>query len=366
VHVAILIGHFPPGCFGGAELQAESWARLLADRHRVTVITRLDPPSQPARESRDGFQVVRLPLSRLPLWRSIADVAGIGRAVAALEPAPDVLLCFQTWISGFAGVRVGRRLGIPAIVWIRGEEEYHLGRSHKHRLVSLGVWRGARGVLVQSERNRRRMLEEIARHAPRQLDLVGGKLDVVANGLDLPAGPFGPGSGALSVGRLIPAKGMDTVIEAVAARGGALTIAGDGPERATLERLARDRGLECRFEGYASREGLGRLYADAACVVLASRFGEGLPNVLLEAMAHARPVVATPCAGTADLLVDEVNGLLIPPDDAAALAAALDRLERDPALAGRLGAEARRTAERFSWGEVRPRLEAVLDRWARA
>ena len=98
MHVAILIGRFPPGVVGGAEIQAEAWARRLAGRHRVTVITRRDPPTQPARESREGFEVVRLPMSRVPLWRTVADLTGIERALRALPARPDVLLCFQTFV----------------------------------------------------------------------------------------------------------------------------------------------------------------------------------------------------------------------------------------------------------------------------
>ncbi|MCC6651015.1 MAG: glycosyltransferase family 4 protein [Candidatus Eisenbacteria bacterium] len=362
MHVAILIGHFPPGSFGGAEIQAEGWAKRLSDRHRVTVITRRDPPGQSEREERDGFTVVRLPVSKLPLWRTFSDIAAIGRAVGALNPRPDVLLCFQTFVSGLAGVRAGKRLGIPAIVWIRGEAEYRLGDSRVNALVSPRVWCGARGVLVQSEQNRVDLLHELERHAPARVVAVRERLGVIGNGLDLPAGTLPPGTRVLSVGRLIADKGMDVVIDAARAAALPLVIAGDGPERAALE--ARAAGADCRFEGFASRDRLDTLYREASVAVLAARRGEGLPNVLLEAMAYARPVVATPCAGTRDLLVDGVNGLVIPPDDPAALTAALRRLGGDATFAAALGAEARRTAERFAWSAVRPQLEAALARWS--
>ncbi len=363
MRIAILIGRFPPGVVGGAEIQAETWARRLSARHRVTVITRRDPASQPLREARDGFDVVRVPVSPLPVWRTIADLAAIDRAVRALPERPDVLLCFMTFVPGLAGVRTGRALGIPAIVWIRGEEEYRLGRSRVHRIVSPWVWSGARGVLVQSEANRTALLRELEAHAPGRLAAVRGRLDVVANGLELPQGPFPAGARVLSVGRLIAGKAMDVVIDAAAAEGAPLTIAGDGPERAALEARARAAGADVRFTGFADRAALGGLYAEASCFVLASRWGEGLPNVLLEAMARARPVIATPCAGIRDLLVDGVNGLLVPADDVPALRAALRRLRDDPALAARLGAEARRTVERFAWPAVQARLEDVLARW---
>jgi len=99
-------------------------------------------------------------------------------------------------------------------------------------------------------------------------------------------------------------------------------------------------------------------------VVLASR-REGLPNVLLEAMAHGRPVVATPVGGIPDLIQDDVNGLLVPVGDPVALASVLTRLAADPALGVRLGAAARRTAEGFDWSLVQPQLVAILERWRR-
>ena len=103
-------------------------------------------------------------------------------------------------------------------------------------------------------------------------------------------------------------------------------------------------GGACRFEGFASRERLATLYPAAGVVVLASRRGERLPNVLLEAMAFARPVVATACAGTRDIVVDGDNGLIVPPDD--------------------LGERARASVERYRWEAVRDRLEAVLAGWS--
>jgi glycosyltransferase involved in cell wall biosynthesis len=123
--------------------------------------------------------------------------------------------------------------------------------------------------------------------------------------------------------------------------------------------------VNARFAGFVERSDLARLYSGALCVVLAARRGEGLPNALLEAMAWGLPVIATPVAGVRELVRHEVNGLLVPPGDPARLAGALERIVHDPSLAARLGCEARRTAQAYAWERVRPRLEAVLERWAR-
>lgn len=371
MNLAILIGHFPPGSFGGAELQAEGWAQRLSAAHRVTVVTRRDTASQCERETRDGFDIVRLRVSRVPVWRTLADLHAIERAVAALEPRPDLLLCFQTFISGLAGTRAGRRLGVPAVVWIRGEAEYQLRASRRHGLFSPGVWSAAAGILVQSEANRSGLLAELEHVAPARVPGIRGKLAVVENGLDLPEPTPVPTAGpVLSVGRLIVDKGMDVVLGACAQwEGSRLIIAGDGPERAALEEHARQLGagerFEARFDGFLDRTVLAGRYREASAVVLAARRGEGLPNVLLEAMAHGRPVIATPCAGTRDLLADGANGLLVPPGDAGALAGALARLRDEPGLAQRLGSAARATAVHFDWRCVQPRLEAALELWRR-
>lgn len=364
MNIAILIGRFPPGVVGGAEIQAQAWARRLAARHRVTVVTRHDAPGQSPREERDGFTVVRLPVSRLPLWRTAADLGRIERALAGLSPRPDVLLCFMTFLSGLAGVRAGRRLGIPAVVWIRGEAEYRLSGPGVDRFVSPGVWKGARGVLVQSEWNRSELLRELEGVSPELASRIRPRLEVVPNGLDLPAGPFAPGGRVLTVCRLIPNKGVRDLVAACAEAGLPLTVAGDGPERPALEELARALGADVRFEGFVDRAGLAALYRGASAFVLASHRGEGLPNAVLEAMSYARPVIVTPSGATRDLVRDGHNGLLVDSADRAALAAALRRLHADPDLAGALGARARRTAERFGWDAVQGRLEDALERWA--
>ena len=363
MRIAILIGHFPPGSFGGAEIQAERWAERLSRRHDVVVVTRRDPPSQPPAEQRAGYSVLRLPVSRVPGWRTLADARAIGRAVARMAPRPDVLLCFQTFLSGVAGVRTQRRLGIPAIVWIRGEAEYRFDQSRVHRWVGPWTWRHARGVLVQSEQNRVAFLEALARVAPAEAAGMGHRLEVVGNGVDLPSDVRALGRAVITVGRLIPDKGMDLVIEAAAAEGLPLVVVGDGPERDALEARARALGADCRFEGFVSRERLSELYAASGLCVLAARRGEGLPNVLLEAMAHGRPVVATPCAGTTDLLVDGAHGRVVPAGNAQALRAALAEFREHPEQAARWGAEARRRAAESSWDHWEQRLESVLHSW---
>ena len=162
---------------------------------------------------------------------------------------------------------------------------------------------------------------------------------MIASGVDLPdslAEPADPPH-VLYVGRLAAEKGVEELAEATA--GIARVVVGDGP----LRRLVPD------AVGFVPPAELGRYYDRAAIVVCPSR-REGYGVVAREAMAHGRPVVAAAVGGLLDAVEHERTGLLVPPGDAAALRAAIERLLGDAALRARLGAAAREQAgERFSW-----------------
>src|SRR5438094_232785 len=180
----------------------------------------------------------------------------------------------------------------------------------------------------------------------------------------LPQPTHGP---VLFVGRLVERKGVAHLIDAVARLGDdrpSLEIIGDGPERAALEARVNALGIADRvvFRGQVTTEELRRSYARAAVFVLPSVLDargdtEGLGVVLLEAMNYGTPVVASRVGGIPDIVEDGVSGLLVPPGDADALAAAVRRLRDDPALARRLGeAGRRRLQEEFSW-------DVIVTRW---
>jgi len=171
----------------------------------------------------------------------------------------------------------------------------------------------------------------------------------------------------LFVGRLVERKGVAYLIEAIARLGPLgprLEIVGDGPERPGLEALAQRLGVADRvvFRGKIPPEELQASYARAAVCVLPSVLDargdtEGLGVVLLEAMNHGTPVIASRVGGIPDIVEDGVSGLLVPSGDADALAAAVRRVRDDPALARRLGeAGRRRLRDQFSW-------PAIVQRW---
>jgi glycosyltransferase involved in cell wall biosynthesis len=155
----------------------------------------------------------------------------------------------------------------------------------------------------------------------------------------------------LSVGRLVPEKAQSVLLQAVAelVREGhdvTATIVGDGPERDRLLDQRRRLGLEHRVElpGALGQDDLAVQSARAEIFFLAS-FDEGVPVVLMEAMARGLPVVGTRIAGIPELIDDGVNGLLVAPGRADLLADAVARLLTDPRLRAELTTSARRTIE---------------------
>ncbi|MDO9708202.1 glycosyltransferase [Paracraurococcus lichenis] len=160
----------------------------------------------------------------------------------------------------------------------------------------------------------------------------------------LPAPPGAPR--LLALGRLHVNKGFDLLLRALARLPGAhLSLAGEGPERGALERLARALGVADRVAFLGWRQDAGALLGGCDVFVCPSRH-EPLGNVVLEAWSAARPVVAAAVHGPVELIRDGVTGLLVPKEDPAALAAAIGGLLADPARRARLAAAGRAEFER--------------------
>src|SRR5215218_7505499 len=200
-----------------------------------------------------------------------------------------------------------------------------------------------------------------------------GKLHVVRCGVDLRAFPPAPrSSGAtfsiLCVGRLVAIKAHGVLLEAVAALVAAgvdahLTLVGDGPRREALEALVRDRRLadRVRFAGRVGQDEIGAFYRAADIFCLPS-FAEGVPVVLMEAMASGLPVVSTRVNGIPELVEDGVSGLLVAPGRSDLLAEALRTLADDAAYRAELGDAGRaRVAASF---EVDACAEQLAGRFA--
>ncbi|MCD6336528.1 MAG: glycosyltransferase family 4 protein [Candidatus Latescibacteria bacterium] len=168
-----------------------------------------------------------------------------------------------------------------------------------------------------------------------------------------------------TVGRLKSQKGHTFFLEA-ARRIGAVhpqanfLIVGDGPERGRLIAQAEESGIADRVHFLGYREGVPRPLGTMDVFVFPSLF-EGLPNALLEAMAMARPVVATRIPGVTEVIQDGQSGLLVPPRDSEALAEAVLDMLAHPDWSRRMGSTARETiAQRFSFTQTVDHVEKVF------
>lgn len=178
----------------------------------------------------------------------------------------------------------------------------------------------------------------------------------------------------LFVGRLVERKGVPYLVEAlqILAQGMPvhLNIVGTGPDESALREVVRARGLEqfVTFHGFVAPEELESLYRNCDVFVLPAVFDskgdtEGLGVVIIDAMSHCKPVVASGIGGIVDLVVDGKTGLAVPPTDAPALASALRRVLTDSALAARLARGGYDHVQaNYSWPAIIRRLGGIYDR----
>lgn len=189
----------------------------------------------------------------------------------------------------------------------------------------------------------------------------GTRASVVYNGIDI--GSFAdaksyshPHPFVLGIGRMVPQKGFDVLIEAFAqadVNQHHLLLAGEGSERPALERLVDKYGIndKVHFVGRANREMAVSLFHSCSFFALPSRMEpQGIVN--LEAMASGKAVVASKTGGVPEIVLADTTGLLVEPEDGRALAGALTRLCNDEDLRNELGSAGQRRAREFDWATI--------------
>lgn len=359
MRIGLVIGRFPPQATGGAEVQARLMARLLAREHSVTVFTRLLDDS-PDVETAEGFTIVRTRTAGVPGIRLVSDLLNSRRAIGDRRADLDVLLCFQTINSGVIGALCRRDYGIPYAVWVRGQEEYRWAKGIEKRLLVPWVLRCAASILVQSDRIAGELREAVYDlQGPAAAEEASSKTVVVPTMVQTGEASAKHDGAVLFVGRLVKVKGVELLIEAMRHLPGArLLLIGDGPERASLERASA--GLDVTFEGMLPHDEVRLRFGDAAVLVQPSH-AEGMPNTVLEAMAHGLPVVATAVAGVPEIVSDGVTGLLIRERDPQLLASQIDTLLSNRETWDRMSKASRERALEYSPERVLPRLEDLLE-----
>lgn len=363
---------------GGIEEMTRRLALELELRgHQSMILTNRWPSRTARKETMDGLRVRRLRFA-LPA-RRLAAVARFGAVAPGSAAAllgiirsfrPDVV---HVHGAGPNAVYVAALRGLiraPIVFSAHGElrNDAHgaLARARALRWALQSLLRHAAAVIAPSQV----VLDELGE----ELELVA-PATVLPNAVDLSefevARPSDEGY-IFTAGRLVHQKGVDLLLRAyaqarVSLGGRRLIVAGDGPERPALVRLAADLGLDgdVSFVGSVGRERLAELMCGADAFAFPSR-QEAFGIALLEAMAAGTPAVATRVGGIPEFARDGENALLVAPEDADGLAAALVRLTGDPELGGRLAAGGRAQAAQLSWSRVVPLYEEIYQRVADA
>ncbi|WP_405557574.1 glycosyltransferase [Streptomyces sp. NBC_01171] len=380
-HVAMVSEHASPLAAlggpdaGGQNVYVAQLAGVLARRgHHVTVYTRRDSPRLPDRvRTADGVEVVHVPAGpaapvpkdELPPYM-LEFGAWLGREWA--ERRPDVVHA-HFWMSGTAALAGARELGVPvvqtyhALGTVKRRHQRAADTSPADRIVTETVVGRACDAIIAT------CADEVAEL--QAMGLPRDRMHVVPCGVDpeqFAPRPRPAHSGKhrlLTVGRLVPRKGFDRTIRALAHIPDAELLIAGGPEPALLfaepeaERLlalAGEYGVADRVTllGGVGREDMPALMSDADLVLSLPRY-EPFGIVPVEAMACGTPLVATAVGGQLDTVVDGRTGVLVPPGDGdeAAIGAVVRELLADPARLARYGAEGRRRVlERYTWDRV--------------
>jgi glycosyltransferase involved in cell wall biosynthesis len=334
---------------GGAETFAHRLSQtLIAQGHAVAIYS--SDTFLPAAPAYNGVPLVVYHYPKqLPRGvRGIAFLWNMARALWLHRHHYDVIHAHQARINAMIAVLVGKLARKPVVVTLTiggplGEVQSmtRTAASPLLRIVQPLAWR----VILQADHfigKSREIMDELRTQPLRE-----AQLHLIFNGVpEMPTATSRPNPLApmqvIAIGRLNPQKRFDLLIRALAQCPDMhVTIVGEGAEKPMLEALAAELGITERLclLGYV-KDAARTLLPQADAFVLCSD-SEGMPNVLLEAMACGLPCITTPSGGATDIVTDDETALLIPFEDVDALATALTRLQNDAQLRQHLSAQAR-------------------------
>jgi glycosyltransferase involved in cell wall biosynthesis len=359
---------FPPIGGGGGNVTYYISKNLASLGHEVHVITS-SFRDLPKHERIDGFDVYRV-----PVLRKNPNVCGIHEMLSYVISAsiyslkfvkkihPDIIHVFFGIPSGPVAYILKKIYDIPYILFLGGRD---VPRPHPdppfYRLMYgilmpaiKGIWGNAKAVVACSS--------GLRDMAIKSADNV--RIEVVPDGVDL--AKFYPAEQAkkgkiriLAIGRLIQRKGFDCLIKSVSEiikntdKDFCVEIVGDGPLRSELTNLAEKLKVSDKviFSGSVPYDQLPERYRQADIFVLSS-YAEGMPLVVLEAMASGLPIVATRVQGIDELVKDGTNGYLFMPSDHQILGLHLAKLINSGETRLNMGQESLRIVQRYDWASI--------------
>jgi glycosyltransferase involved in cell wall biosynthesis len=320
---------------GGSERHLLTLLPALAEHGVEPVFVGLDDP---AWDASDFYDALRVPAVRIPAPRDL-DPLLPARLVRALRA--DIVHTHLVHADVYGGLAAALR-GTALVSTKHNDDPF---RSGSFRYVERGLARLSRRIVTITDALRRFVVDEVG--------IPAAKVETIHYGLDdLPA-PWGenPADGVpagarilLSIARLIEQKGVDVAIRALASlpEDTVLVVLGEGAERPALEALAHRLGVADRVFLRGREPDVAAWLRRASVLVHPARW-EGFGMGVLEAMLAGLPLVASRVSSLPELIVEGETGILVPPDDPAALALAVARALEEPEL-GRAG-EARARQE---------------------
>jgi glycosyltransferase involved in cell wall biosynthesis len=360
IRIAFCITDLDPG---GAERALVQLVTRLDRRRWEPAVFCLGPPGKLA----EVLQSAGIPATCLGA-RGRADLGVVFRLYRALRQFhPEIVQTFL-FHANIAGRIAGRLAGIPHCVsGIRVAERRSRWPLRIDRITNPLV-----ETNVCVSRATADFSVEVARLRRTKVIVIPNGVDVApfaeALPLDLTTLGLPPSARVIvAVGRLDPQKGLTYLLEGLPrlfARHGDvhLLLVGDGPERARLTRIVDEQRLTSRVHFAGWRSDVPRILKAAYCLVLPSLW-EGMPNVVLEAMAASLPVVATRVEGVDELVIPGETGLIVPPASSADLTDALETMLGNSARAQAMGESGRQRVEtQFSWDTMAASYDALYSR----
>jgi glycosyltransferase involved in cell wall biosynthesis len=330
---------------GGIEEHVRAIGARLSKNNEVHIVTCLLPGTEPF-QVLDGMQVHRLPSRFFHIYTPPASVTwGLRRCIAGLSP--DLIHAHHRWSPEYARAMRSFLGQVPLVLTWHNDFGEGVGWQRPLSLLNDELFkayfaRHCARIICISEYIRSRLLGR---------GIHGDLLRVIHNGVDIRGYSDLEEDFILYVGRLVQTKGLDVLAKAMEGVRTRLLVCGKGPLSSTLKGLPNVELL-----GHVPEEEKNRLLERCKFLVLPSRI-ESFGLVLLEAMAHGKPVVATRVGGVPEVVGEA--GMLVDAGDSVQLRDAMNTLLSDEGLRRRLGQEAWKRAGIFSWDRTASQVEEV-------
>ncbi|MDR3449214.1 MAG: glycosyltransferase family 4 protein [Alphaproteobacteria bacterium] len=334
--IAIVTGIFPPDHGGPASYVPQIAAAFAARGERIVSVTTLSN-SLSHDDALHPFRMIRIRRDQNKLLRMIKTVFIIRREAQKA----DVIYLNGLVLEGIIATKIISRR--PVVIKVVGDLIWERAQNQGATRLDIKAFQNARLPLKWNLLRRLQgwytgMADAVITPSDFLADIVGGwgisknLVHTIYNAVELPPPASAPVQyDLISVARFVPWKGLLPLIEIASEKGLTLHLVGDGPLRAALENKAKSIGARVSFAGYVAKHRVVDEIRAARIFVLNSDY-EGLPHIVLEAMAAGTPVIATAAGGTPETITHGVDGLLVPPCDKTALAAAIDKLLADENL----------------------------------